>query len=445
MARLPSLKRIARGMRWVAGAETGTATVAQTLLVRLGMLLINVATGIVTARALAPTGRGELAAIILWPQLLTFLLTLGLPAALRYHLRCSPERTPKLLTAAVLLASGAGVAAAVLGIAAVPLLLGQYRPEVERAAQAFMVLAPLMLLFNVLTGALEVLDEFSLANALRALPPLITIVALGVLAFAKGLNPITAAAAYLLPAVPLCLWLLHHLWGRMHSRWQDAMSEIQPLLTYGVRSYGTDFLGAVSGQMDQALIAAFLTPAALGLYTVAFSVVRMLGTVSDPVALVLFSRAAGLGLPHIIELTGRAVRLTLPVMLIGTGLLVVGGPTLLELLYGPSFREAAPVLAILGLEVVIGSTYFILTRTFMAAGRPGTISLTEGVGVATAAGFMLLLIPRFGIVGAAWALLGSAALRFAFLMVCYRIVLKTRPPSLVLTRNDLQLLRERLP
>src|SRR5512134_2645293 len=216
---LRGLKWLSRGAQWVTGAQTGTATVAQTLLMRLIVLGANVVTGIVTARALAPAGRGEVAAIVLWPQLLTFALTLGLPAAVRYHLRCSPERTAHLLTAAILLSFGAGAVAAAAGILGIPFLLGEYRLEIERAAQVFMLLAPLMLLLNVLTGALEVLDEFAVANALRAIQPFITLAALGVLAGAGALHPITAAGAYLLPVIPLSVWLLRHLWARAHPQW----------------------------------------------------------------------------------------------------------------------------------------------------------------------------------------------------------------------------------
>src|ERR1700685_2480006 len=44
-------------------------------------VLINAATGILTARSLHPVGRGELAAMGVWPNILANLLTLGLPRA----------------------------------------------------------------------------------------------------------------------------------------------------------------------------------------------------------------------------------------------------------------------------------------------------------------------------------------------------------------------------
>jgi hypothetical protein len=55
---------------------SSVAAVAQSIGARLFMVAINAATGILTARALQPAGRGELAAMILWPVFLASALTL---------------------------------------------------------------------------------------------------------------------------------------------------------------------------------------------------------------------------------------------------------------------------------------------------------------------------------------------------------------------------------
>src|SRR5207249_2771614 len=46
--------------------------------------LLNVVTGVITARALGPSGKGELTAILLWPALLSMLGGLGLTDAVVY-------------------------------------------------------------------------------------------------------------------------------------------------------------------------------------------------------------------------------------------------------------------------------------------------------------------------------------------------------------------------
>src|SRR3954471_15150234 len=54
----------------------------KTALTDASIIILTIVTGMTTARVLAPQGRGELAAMILWPQFFSFCSILGTPAAL---------------------------------------------------------------------------------------------------------------------------------------------------------------------------------------------------------------------------------------------------------------------------------------------------------------------------------------------------------------------------
>lgn len=51
------------------------------------ILVINMLTGILTARFLGPSGRGEQAAMVLWSQFLAFSFTFGMPSAIIYNVK----------------------------------------------------------------------------------------------------------------------------------------------------------------------------------------------------------------------------------------------------------------------------------------------------------------------------------------------------------------------
>ena len=87
------------------GKQSGFGAVLQSFGAKLGIVLLNAGTGIVTARLLQPAGRGELAAILVWPQFISGMITLGMPSALTYHLRKRPEASGSLLSAALLIGS----------------------------------------------------------------------------------------------------------------------------------------------------------------------------------------------------------------------------------------------------------------------------------------------------------------------------------------------------
>lgn len=432
------MKNVANSVRWILQGRGGTAATLQTLLARILILALNMGTGIITARFLGPQGRGEQAAIILWPQLLAFLMTLGLPAALRYNLKRYPEEKSELFSATLLMSMGLGILASLLGILFIPQWLGhQYSAEVVRVAQWFMITAPVGVFWANMVAALEATDDFSTANQGQYLTPLFTLLMLLVLLVTRSLTPITTSLAYTLAGLPIFFWILIRLWKRFRPRWHNLGVQYKRLLSYGLRAYGIDLLGTLGSQVDQALVVGLLSPASMGLYAVALSLSRMLDVFQSAIITVLFPKTAARPIEEVIALTGRAARIGMACSLFAaiSAMLVV--PMLLHLLYGSEFIGALPVFRILAIEVVIGGTTWVLAQAFMALGRPGSITIMQGIGLGLTVPLMLVMIPAYGLIGAGLALLCSTITRFIFMLASYPLILKVRPPSLLITREDL--------
>ena len=172
------MKSLFRTITWIWQGHSSTAAIIQTFASKILILATNIATGIITARFLGPEGRGEQAAMILWPQFLAYTLTLGIPSALQYNLKRYPEQKSQLLSASLLMGTILGILATCIGILFIPRWLSQYPSDVIRFAQYFMLVAPLSLISVTLAAALEAEGEFSLANRLRYLSPLLTFIVL---------------------------------------------------------------------------------------------------------------------------------------------------------------------------------------------------------------------------------------------------------------------------
>ncbi len=113
-------------LRHAITSRSGVVAIVQTLLANILILGISFGTGIITARVLGPDGRGEQAAIVMWPQFLAYALTLGLPSALLYNLKRHPDAAPRLFAAALLLGTFMGGIATVVGVLLVPHWLTEY-------------------------------------------------------------------------------------------------------------------------------------------------------------------------------------------------------------------------------------------------------------------------------------------------------------------------------
>jgi O-antigen/teichoic acid export membrane protein len=101
--------------------------------------------------------------------------------------------------------------------------------------------------------------------------------------------------------------------------------------------------------------------------------------------------------------TPRVFRTTLALTALGGMALAVVGRTLIVLIYGEAFATAyGPLLALLPGVVLLGGAK-VLTNEIAGRGHPHYNSVASALGLGLTIVLDLLLIPRFGVLGAAIA------------------------------------------
>jgi O-antigen/teichoic acid export membrane protein len=421
-------------------AQKGFRAVAQSIASKALILGLQAATGILTARELRPWGRGELAAMILWPLLVASVTTLGVPSSLIYFLRHRPEERDHLITNGFLMAGFLGVVAALASTAVLPLCLHQYSSSIVHAAEWFLITVPICSLTLAGRAVLEASHDFSASNAIQILTPFATLIGLVIFLALHQFTPFTAAVAYIAASIPT-FWLMACRVRRVRVRAaRPGMPVAKRILGYGIRSYGIDVLGTLALYVDQVLVIGLLSPAAMGSYVVVLSLSRMLNLFQNSVVMVLFPKAAGRPVEEVVMMTGDSVRISGLVTALCGVLVCLAGPTLLRFLYGSDYVAAAGVLRILVAECVLSGATFVLAQAFMALDRPGVVTVLQAIGLSLSIPLIILLIPRYGIYGAAISLLISTSARLIFVFVAFRVFLKTKPPSLLPAASDIRLL-----
>ena len=419
------------------GSLTPAGAVAQSVGTKFLILGVNAATGIITARALLPVGRGELAAMILWPVFLAGATTLGIPSALTFQLRSHPEKRSQLMGAGLALALLTSGIAMLAGFLFMSRWLGQYPTKAILCAQIFLLSAPLTSLLLVGRAGLESAGDFLASNKLQVCAPAITLMALLVLLASHTLTPYTAGVAYVPAGIVPVVWMSRGLWRRFRPSLNGFRNSARLLFSYGVRSYGIDLCGTMALYVDQALVVRILEPKMMGIYVVALSLSRMLNAFHTSVIMVLFPKAVSQSADVVREMTSRAMRMS-TLLTASAGVAIVAlGPQVLFLLYGPEYRSANLVLRILVVEVVLSGATLVLSQAFMAIGRPGVITALQLTGLLLTVPLMVLLVPRYGIVGAGAALLLSTTSRFIFVLASFPLFLKMPIPHIFPKREDL--------
>jgi O-antigen/teichoic acid export membrane protein len=440
-AAAPGGAAVAKPGRQPAG---GARSVFHSMSAKLLIVGLNAGTGILTARALHPQGRGELAAILLWPQLLSGALTLGLPSAVTYHMRLQPEKVKSFLWSGLVLGVLLGTFATGVAVWLAPYLLHQYSAEIVLISQWLMPNLIVGIFLLIGRAALEANRSFIKSGVVLTGPPLITLSTLTVLAILHRLTPISAAFTYTLSGVPACIYLYSQLPITFRHTFRETVAAGRTLLSYGIRSYGIDLCGALGFYLDQALVVSLLSPEKMGVYVVALSASRVMNVPQQALAAVLFPSMVGLSREQIGVLVKRALRVAGSVALLSSLATLVFGRVLLRLLYGPAFATVNGTLGLLTIEAALSGCVTVLAQAFMASDRPGVITAQQILGLALSLPCLLFFIPRYGVAGAALSILLSTSARLLFAVYSFMRRFGGSPPSLLVDRDSIAWVREKL-
>ena len=252
----------------------------------LGMLIALVG-GIIAARALGVAGRGELAAVILWPAVLCSLVELGLPTASTYLSASRPDSRYDLARTVVPMLAVQSLLVWLAGTPLILAVLNSYPRDVQATAIGFLfVYAPLYLSVRYLSALNQGAGRMGVFNVARLLIPsvyggtLLALLLLGVV----GVRVFAAAYAgsWLVALVALLAMSTGETRkGALHPKFDWETARLS--WSIGRQAYFGSLAPVDTLQLDVLLTTALLGAQEAGLYFVATSaaaVVRTWGTTS---------------------------------------------------------------------------------------------------------------------------------------------------------------------
>jgi O-antigen/teichoic acid export membrane protein len=359
----------------------------------------NLVTGVLLARVLGPSGRGELAAILAAVAMVAWLFSVGGRQAASYHLAKRREEGGAVLASWLVVVLPLALVATVVGEAFLPYVLAAQDDETLWLARLLML--PLVLFFvsELVYGVLLGDRDFVFYNVMRLGQPLVIAASLVGLWTAGVLSVGTAVLvtflASLLDTVAVAVRVF-----RRHGLRRPSRAVAWKTLWYGLRAHGTSTGGALTTRLDLVIIPAFISAASVGLYSVATNVSWIIVSVSGSLAALVLPAAAAQkdgGTRTVVRSvqTTVAVGGTLAVGLAATASLAV------PLVYGEAFADSVGPLRILLPGAVLYAAATILFSGLYAANRPFTAALTQAGGVTVTVVGLLVFLPHGGIRAAA--------------------------------------------
>ena len=441
---IPPFERLQRLCGAVLRGDRPMHALFQTLGAQGIILGANLLTGIITARLLGPVGRGEFAAVSVWPQLLATIAMAGMSSAIVFRMRSAPERAGAVVGAALLAGAAFGTLATITGVVLLPLLMKQYPPSLVLFAQICLVSVFVNVTHMILKQALSGATQYSRSNFANVLPQVLYLPALLLLIPLKAMTARGAVLALLISGAVGVACLLPSFLRRVQVRLTGARAEFRPLLHYSSRAWLGELVFTLSTYADRLVLIPLLPPAELGLYAVAFSFSRLVQLAQPAILSVFFSQISGRAVADSKRLHDHALRALLLALLIGCGLLWITGRPLLAFTFGQEFAAANTIFRLLILEASLGVLSQVTVQLFLACNRPGFISTLQGAVLALSLTLLMLLVPAYGAAGAAGALLISGIVRWLALLGAVRWALRLPLPRLVFNREDLEFMLRRL-
>lgn len=419
----------------------GATFVRQILAALLGLI-----TTMVIARVYGPSGNGTFVVALLLPSILATFLNLGVASANVYYLGSKQTNARQLFNANLRIFAVVGALGLLIGAIALAWKAEQFFPGVDPFILWFALATfPVSLLNNYLHSLFQGLQAFHRYNILAIIQPSVLLLLVGLITVLgnRGITLLVCAQMFAqIVVLALGIYWLMPLLGK-----KDLPLSYKPLIHktigYGWKAHLSNIIAFANYKADVFLVNLFLGPTSVGIYVISVALVERLWLFSQAVSTVLLPRLAELSSDENTrrQLTPLIARWVLLITLLFSFVLAVVASPLITGLFGAGYDEALLPLWILLPGIVATSTSRVLANDIAARGRPELNMYTSVVVVAVNIIGNIILIPLYGLLGAAAATTIAYVLNLLLRLVIYCRFTGTRWfNSLIVKPSDFRML-----
>ncbi|MBK1649786.1 oligosaccharide flippase family protein [Rhabdochromatium marinum] len=412
---------------------------------QIGASLLGLATTVIIARLYGPEGNGAFTIALLLPSMLATFLNLGVAPANVYHLGSEQITVRQILSANLRIFSLFSVLGIAIGAALLLWKRERFFPGIDpRILWLALATFPISLLNNYLLSVFQGLQRFRPYNILAIVQPgalLVFVIALIILGNRD--LALLVGAQFFAQSLTLILtvrWLIPLLGSKDMP---PLKSCVKKTLSYGWKAHLSNILAFINYKIDLFLTNIFLGPAAAGIYVIAVALVERLWMISQAVSAVLLPRLSQLVTDEDKRrrLTPLVTRWVLTATLIGAVFVAIFSDLLITWLFGRDYSDALLPVWILLPGIVMTSASRILANDIAARGRPELNMYTSVLVVVVNVVGNLILIPHYGLPGAAAATTIAYTLNLLLRLIIYsNFTENCFSDSLVIKFSDVRLL-----
>jgi O-antigen/teichoic acid export membrane protein len=391
-------------------------SVAQTAGFNLSTAALAGMGGIIIARALGPTVRGEYAAVTAWLSVSLTVGGMGQRAALVYYVARESLRAREYVATSRAMMMATGMVTLVAGYLLAPALAHRL-PAVTVGYRIAFVSSIVVFVGGSFIASLQARDLHKW-NVVKVIQPAFSLIAIGVLWRLRWLS-LDAALTVLAATM-----LLQFVWAYGYCRrtglapGRARVALVRPLLAYGAVQVVAEVPGTLNVQLDQLVLSQMVRPADLGLYAVAASISLLPVPLVAAIGNVAFPRLAAQR-----EMTGGTRQLQRFSVLGGACLaaaivipMAAVSYWLVPLVFGVAYRGAVPLLWILTPGSVFLACGLVTNDLLKGRGQPAVSAWAHGIAAIFTVALLFALLPLVGVYAAAIASTVSYGVALAIML-----------------------------
>lgn len=421
--------------------------IISTLLRQVSSVVIGLGLSIFLARTLGPEGNGIYTLAILLPTLLTNFLNLGIAPANVYFISRGDISVRNAFQTNLWIGYLLALLGIIAGTLTILLFSNALFPGVPSLILWIALLTfPVNLIQSFLVSLLQGIQDFKRFNGLLIFVPIANILFIIIAIWGFNLDILGALIGYALAqgfGLYLTICTLRPYLSQNNVS-VPLYKYAKKSINYGWKAHLSNILAFINYRLDIFLVNLFLNPIATGIYVIAVQIAERLWIVSGAVSTVILPRLSEL---HNNEnsrrsLTPLIARWVLLITFISALIIAFTSKFFIRILFGEAYLEASTALLLLLPGIICGSFSRIFANDLAARGRPELNMYTALIIVAINTIANIILIPRFGINGAAVATtLSYASNTITKLYLYSKISQNSWWKSLFINQDDLILIK----
>lgn len=405
---------------------------------------LSIPTSVLIARAVGPSGKGVVT-LVGSVVAQTIVLSLGVEGALIRYGGSNQFATRDLAGASLGIAAWIGPLGALLATAIFGTLFAQTIPaEFEGVAYMATIAIPVLLASGYLQSLMVATGRIIEVSGIGLLHAVLSLVVAGsVFLLGWGVRGILSLNVAVIVLVAAIVCAICFRTGILPARNPWAWPLKRQLIGYGLRGHIGSVFQSLNNRFDFFVLGVTLPASALGIYSVSVTATEVLLLIPTFIGSIVAQRAASESNEAATLFTLRATRLTSTAMVLaGIALFLVAAP-LINVLFGPAFSRAVRPIGILLPGMWALGLWKNITNDFLGRGVPQYKSYTAAAAFVVTVVANLLLVPAFGINGAALASTIAYSTAFVSAAVIFCRTTNSTPIQLMVpARGDLTEMRK---